>query len=217
MVRRGLLLSVLVAPSVGEQFSFRKYAEAFIAFLFVFWPIFCPIQSKSGFTRLFGLIFLVSTFFSPVILFTDSWASFSLQKKIIIKKSFDSFVWTRYEVNRAVLKAQTQAPTAQKPPHTWCSRSLGTSRTSYQAELSKKFCTFLKCQADHDEYKSPELRGSAEGASHTSLWRWSCSPSSTWPWSRHRTQTKAWRSGHWSPPSPLPWALGQRTEPGPES
>lgn len=131
------------------------------------------------------------------------------------KKSFYSFVWTK--VNRAVLKAQTQALTAQKPLHTWCSRRLGTSRTSNQAELSKKFCTFLKCQADHDEYKNPELRGSAEGASRTSLWRWSCSPSSTWPWSRHRTQTKAWRSGHWSPPSPPPWALGQRTEPGPES
>lgn len=211
MVRRGLLLSVLVAPSVGEQFSFRKYAEAFIAFLFVFWIYFCPIQSKSGFTRLFGLIFLVSTFFSPVILFTDSWASFSLQKKM----SFYSFVRTK--VNRAVLKAQTQALTAQKPLHTWCSRRLGTSRSSYQAGLSKKFCTFIKCQADHDEYKNPELRRSAEGASHTSLWRWSCSPSSTWPWSRHRTQTKAWRSGHWSPPSPPPWALGQRTEPGPES
>lgn len=34
-------------------------------------------------TRLLGLIFLVSTFFSAVILFTDSWASFNLQEQSV--------------------------------------------------------------------------------------------------------------------------------------
>lgn len=39
----------------------------------------CCIESRL--TRLLGLIFLVSTFFSAVILFTDIWASFNLQKQ----------------------------------------------------------------------------------------------------------------------------------------
>lgn len=39
-------------------------------------------RSESCLTRLLGLIFLVSTLFSPVILRTESWASFNLQRQL---------------------------------------------------------------------------------------------------------------------------------------
>lgn len=182
----GRLLSVVVALSVGGTqmcSGFEHYSTRISEY-------FSHILWKSALTRLFGLIFLVSTFFSPVILFTDSWASFSLQKK---ERPFESLVRNLKNANDI-----------------WC---VGVKNWANLGHECPKRGLFLVQETFNFTWK--HLKDLSE--SHTSLWRRSCSPVSTWPWSRRKTQTKAWRSGHWSRPSPPPSALGQSTEPGPGS